>query len=286
MHLLGERDGCVVVGDRAGGRAVGRSQGNAVVDVQDALGSTWRVDDAGGGDLVVLGVDLAGSPKSTTRNGSSRGGRGGGILGEVVGAQERARDAGVKLGVAVVGAVEHGELEATGVVERQVELAVLGAVGDNSSWADVGLEGIEAEGDDGLVGAERGGYGALRATVAGEARRGDGDLTRIRTGAGTGAAGEVKAREGGSSRGWEEESSEGLHPVRRRFNETTVRGSSQGSCREERLVLDGAFSRVAAWRMRPYLYTRAGTAAAVVFVLMIHISALVSNATLSPASRA
>ena len=89
MHLLGERDGCVVVGDRAGGRAVGRSQGNAVVDVpamlafsirasylrnmagsgvmrrqprqnhsQDALGSTWRVDDAGGGDLVVLGVDL------------------------------------------------------------------------------------------------------------------------------------------------------------------------------------------------------------------------------------
>lgn len=28
-------------------------------DSQDTLGSTWRVDDARGGDLVVLGVDLA-----------------------------------------------------------------------------------------------------------------------------------------------------------------------------------------------------------------------------------
>lgn len=27
---------------------------------QDALGSAWRVDDAGGGNLVVLGVNLLG----------------------------------------------------------------------------------------------------------------------------------------------------------------------------------------------------------------------------------
>lgn len=69
----------------------------------------------------------------------------------------------------------------------------------------------------------------MRATVSGEARRRDGDLARIRTCAGAGTAGEVETGEGRSG-GWEEKSSEGLHPVRRMFNETTVKGSSEDGC--------------------------------------------------------
>lgn len=97
---------------------------------------------------------LARSPESATGDGSSCCGRGGSILGEVVGAEECARDASVKLGVAVVGAVEHGKLEASGVVERQVELAVLGPICDDCAGTNIGLESVKTEGDDGLVGAE------------------------------------------------------------------------------------------------------------------------------------
>jgi hypothetical protein len=48
----------------------------------------------------------------------------------------------------VVDAAEDGELVTTGVLEVQVELAVLVAVCAGVSRADVGLEAIKAEGDD------------------------------------------------------------------------------------------------------------------------------------------
>lgn len=126
----------------------------------------------------------------------------------------------------MVGAVEHGELEAPGVVESQVELAILGAVSYDGAGADVGLEGVEAEGDDGLVRAECGRHGALRAPVAGEAGGPDRDLSRVRsraTGARTAGEDEIRQRR---SHGWEEKCSEGLHPVRRRLTEK-VRGGGQ-----------------------------------------------------------
>src|SRR4029434_2169947 len=115
--LLGEGDGGVVVGDEAAGAGVGAGQGDAVVDVEDAGGAARREDVAGGGDLVVLGVDLAVGPDAAAGDGGLRGGGGLRVLAEVVGAVEVARHALVELRVAVVGAVEHRELEAAGVLE-------------------------------------------------------------------------------------------------------------------------------------------------------------------------
>jgi hypothetical protein len=71
-----------------------------------------------------------------------------GFLGEVVGGEESAGDAGVETGEAVVGGVDNGILEATRVLQVQVELAVLGVVGGLSARANVGLELVETVGDD------------------------------------------------------------------------------------------------------------------------------------------
>jgi hypothetical protein len=70
------------------------------------------------------------------------------ILREVVGGDEAAGDALVETSPAVVGSVDNGVLEATGVLEVQVELAVLAAVCGNGAGADVCLEGIKAISDD------------------------------------------------------------------------------------------------------------------------------------------
>jgi hypothetical protein len=48
----------------------------------------------------------------------------------------------------VVGGVNNGVLETTGVLEVQVELAVLAAVGGGGARANVGLELIEAISND------------------------------------------------------------------------------------------------------------------------------------------
>lgn len=148
MDLLGEGNGGIIVSELAGGRAVGAGESNAVVDVEDAVGTAGRVDVAGGGDGVSLGVDLAIGPDAATGDGGLGGGGVAGRLAEVVGRVESASDTGVELGVAVVRAVDDGELEATGVLEVQVELAVLGLVGRVEAGSDVSLELIEAEGDD------------------------------------------------------------------------------------------------------------------------------------------
>lgn len=70
------------------------------------------------------------------------------VLREVVGGQEGAGDAFVQTGPAVVGGVDDGVLESTGVLEVQVDLAVLAAVGGNGAGANVGLELIESISDD------------------------------------------------------------------------------------------------------------------------------------------
>jgi hypothetical protein len=74
-----------------------------------------------------------------------------GVLGEVVGRDEVSCHAVVETRVAVVGGVHDGVLEAAGVNEVQVELAVLGLVGGVGAGADVRLELIEAVGNDLLV---------------------------------------------------------------------------------------------------------------------------------------
>ena len=117
VDLLGEGNGGIIVGDGTRGRAVGGCEGNAVVDVEHALGAAWRVDVTRGGHLVRLGVHIALLPDTAAADGSL--GRGGSnrILAEEVGAEEGASCALLKEGIAVVGALDHRELEATGVLQ-------------------------------------------------------------------------------------------------------------------------------------------------------------------------
>jgi hypothetical protein len=70
------------------------------------------------------------------------------VLGEEVGGDEGALHALVEAGPAVVGSVNDGILEATGVLEVQVESAVLGLVGTRVAGTNEGLELIETIGDD------------------------------------------------------------------------------------------------------------------------------------------
>lgn len=67
-----------------------------------------------------------------------------GFLGEVVSGDEAARHTVIETRPAVVGGVDDGVLEAARVLEVQVQLAVLGAVGRGGARADVGLELVEA----------------------------------------------------------------------------------------------------------------------------------------------
>lgn len=124
VDLLGEGNGGVVVGDLADGSAVAAGEGDAVVDVEDAAGAAGRVDVAGGGDAVGLGVDLARLPDAAACDGGLGGGGGAGVLAEVVGAVKGAGDALLELSVAVVGGLDNGELEAAGVLCRECLLAL------------------------------------------------------------------------------------------------------------------------------------------------------------------
>lgn len=116
VDLLGESDSGIVISDLADGAGVGAGERDAVVDVEDTVGAAWRVDVAGSGHLVGLGVDLALGPDAAAADGGLRGGGVRGCLREVVGAEEGAGHAGLEEGVAVVRALEDGELEATGVL--------------------------------------------------------------------------------------------------------------------------------------------------------------------------
>ena len=70
------------------------------------------------------------------------------VLGKVVARHERARHALVETRPAVVRGVNDGVLEATRILEVEVQLALLGVVGLLGPGADVGLELVEAVGDD------------------------------------------------------------------------------------------------------------------------------------------
>lgn len=116
VDLLGQGVGGIVVRDHAEGGRVGAGEGDAVVDVEDAIGAARREDVAGSRDLVRLGVHLAVRPEATAGDGRLCRGGGGRVLAEVVGAVEGAGHTLLELGVAVVCALENGELEAAGVL--------------------------------------------------------------------------------------------------------------------------------------------------------------------------
>jgi hypothetical protein len=114
-------------------------------------------------------------------------------------------------------------------LQSQVELAVLGPLNGADARSDVGLELVEAEGDDlrgdksvsgcsfqglgtktyGLVGRDVGGHGALRAAVAGEGGRHDLDVLRVRGIGPAIVADDLSDGAGGDERG--EEEGDGTH---------------------------------------------------------------------------
>lgn len=182
VELLSEGNGSIIVGELSSSGAVGGSEGDAVVHIEDTVGAAWRPDGSGGFNTVeklvvysygwksktgpiTLRIDLPVNELAATSEGRASGllirsvswvnidrimrthGLAS-ILREVVGSDKATSDTGVKTSPAVVGSINNSVLEAAGVLEVQVELAVLALVGGLGAGADVGLEGIETISDD------------------------------------------------------------------------------------------------------------------------------------------
>lgn len=125
MDLLAHIDGSIVISKLAKGIGVGGGERDAVVDIEDLGLTTFALDVVGGRHHILLGVDLASGPEPAAGDGGLRGAGVGGVRAEVVLAEEGARDARLKLGVAVVGAVDDGERVSGWVAEGQVDLLFL-----------------------------------------------------------------------------------------------------------------------------------------------------------------
>lgn len=199
VELLSEGNGGIVVGKLSGSVALGAGQGNAVVDVEDTGSTAWRPDSSGRFDAVSLGIYLPVLECSTSNCGHAGGRSLAGILREVVGGNEVTSDTLIETSISVVGGVNNGVLKASGILEVQVELAVLAAVRDGSSGANIGLELIKSISNHGLVRRGAGGDGALRAAIA--RVRGADDLDIIWVG----SAVTLRSRECGDERSEEEE---------------------------------------------------------------------------------
>lgn len=128
MDLLAHVDGGIVVSELPRGIGIGGGQRDTVVDVQDLGSAALALDVVRRGDHVLLGVDLPGSPQAAASDGGLGGAGLGGVRAEVVLAEEGAGDAGVELGVSVVGAVDYGEGVAGWVAESQVDLLDVSSV--------------------------------------------------------------------------------------------------------------------------------------------------------------
>jgi hypothetical protein len=122
VDLLAHVNGSIVISKLARGIAVGRGECDTVVDVQDLSLAAFALDIVGGGDRVLLGVDLSGGPDPATGDGGLGGAGVGGVRAKVVLAEEASCDACVELGVPVVGAVDDCEGVAGWVAEGQMDL--------------------------------------------------------------------------------------------------------------------------------------------------------------------
>ena len=128
MKLLGKSNSSIVVAHFTRLIRLLVRKRDSVVDVEDAVLATWRPDGSGGLNAVLLGVDLAVQQGAAAYGGHTRGLRLASVLREVVGRDEGPGYAFIEARPAVVGGVYHGVLEAAGVLQVQVELAVLAAV--------------------------------------------------------------------------------------------------------------------------------------------------------------
>jgi hypothetical protein len=98
------------------------------------------------------------------------------LAGEVVGRLEGTSDALLDGGVTAVVCAEDRVLEASGVPDVDVELAVLALLSDRDARADRGDVRVEDDGDKGLVGAELSAQGALGTSSSSIGDVSDGDL--------------------------------------------------------------------------------------------------------------
>lgn len=99
-----------------------------------------------------------------------------GHAGEVVVGLEGAADALLEGSISTVIGAEDGVLEATGVLDVDVQLAVLALVGDGNVGADGGNVGVEDDSDDGPVLGDLAADSSLGATGSAIAETADGDL--------------------------------------------------------------------------------------------------------------
>lgn len=166
VNLLGEGDSSIIVGELAVSAGVAGRERDAVVDVKETGGAAGRPDNSRGLDLVVLSVNLTIGECTTATDGHAGGRSRCGILREEIGCQESASDALVQPGPSVVGSVHNCVLEASRVLQVQVKLAGFGPVGLLGARAIVGLELIETECDDSLVGRRAVGNGTLWTSIS------------------------------------------------------------------------------------------------------------------------
>jgi hypothetical protein len=130
------------------------------VDVESGIGATRSPDNGGGGDLVV--------DQEVARLGAIPGSLGGHLLllaGEVVGGFMDSLDSLVDIDETTVIGGDDGVLEAAGVAEGDVQLAVASGLSGGDSGAGLSVVGIEEDGDSLPRVGDRDGSGVLRTSV-------------------------------------------------------------------------------------------------------------------------
>jgi hypothetical protein len=128
MKLLGESNSSIIVAHLTRLTRLLVRKRNPVVDVKDAVLATGRPDSRSRLHTVLLGVDLTVDEGAAANGCHARSLRLAGILGEVVGCDEASGHAFVETRPSVVGGIYDGVLEASRVLEVEVELAVLATV--------------------------------------------------------------------------------------------------------------------------------------------------------------
>ena len=72
MHLLREFDSSIIITEFSASLS-GSSERDAIVDVENTIGSAWRPDGDGGINLVFFGVDIPLQPRGTRNAGAGCG---------------------------------------------------------------------------------------------------------------------------------------------------------------------------------------------------------------------
>lgn len=149
VNLLRQGQRLVVIRNHARGLGVIARQRHTVIDIQSVRPpAARRPHHLGGRHGVALRVHLAHGPDAAALDAGAGGARGVGVAREEVGRQKVALDVLLEEREAVVDRIDDGEGEARRVVELDVQLAVLRVFREGGVRADVGLEAVEADGED------------------------------------------------------------------------------------------------------------------------------------------